>query len=436
VLALAAALFVALNGFFVAAEFALVKVRATQLDARHRRGDGRASVAQEIVGRLDRYLAVTQFGITVASLGLGWVGEPAFTALFERGWSVFTARSLPPVVHAVVVVFAFCCLTLVHVLLGELVPKLYAIQRSEPTALFVARPIRFVYRVFRPVLWVLEAATRVLLRTMGLSADVASYGHDSEADVLSTLSRTLMRSPGGREKSDLVERVIRFSQRTARHAMVPRVDVVSLPVGTSGADAARFLRKHQFSRVVLTKERSLDHVVGYLYVKDLWLDPAVEAAPDLSGVRRDVVIVPELQSALDVMREMQREETPFAVVVDEYGGTSGIVTMEDLLEEIVGEIRDELDEEPARVTQIPGEKAAWEVDGRTAMEELRGLGVNIDDGESGESVGAVLVDRLGHVPRPKDRVAIGRATLEVVSVQKRRVLRVRVSLAMTEPPPP
>jgi CBS domain containing-hemolysin-like protein len=436
VLALAAALFVVLNGFFVAAEFALVKVRAVRLDSRQREGDRRAAVAQEIIGRLDRYLAVTQFGITVASLGLGWVGEPAFTELFERGSGALIGRPLPPIVRGVIVAVAFCCLTLVHVLFGELVPKLYAIQRSEPVALLVARPIRFVYVVFRPVLWVLEAATRVLLRTMGLSSDVASYGHDSEADVLSTLSRTLMRSPGGQEKSDLVERVVRFSQRTARHAMVPRVDVVSLPVTTSGADAARFLRKHQFSRVLLTKERSLDDVLGYLYVKDFWLDPNVESAPDLSGVRRDVLIVPEIQSAVDVMRQMQREETPIAVVVDEYGGTSGIVTMEDLLEEIVGEIRDELDEEPARVTQIPGEKGAWEVDGRTAMEELRSLGVKVDDVDSGESVGAVLVDRLGHVPRPKDRVSIGSATLEVVSVQKRRVLRVRVSLAMTNPPPP
>jgi CBS domain containing-hemolysin-like protein len=432
VLALAfAALFVALNGFFVAAEFALVKVRAAKLDTRAKKGDKRAVIAHEITLRLDRYLAVTQFGITVASLGLGWVGEPAFASIFERGGMSITGHALPPVAHAVVVVLAFVCLTLTHVLMGELVPKLYALQRAEGTSLFVARPIRLVYRVFRPVLWVLEAATRVLLRAMGLSADVASFGHDSEADVLAALSRTVMRSPGGRDKSDLIERVVRFSQRTARHSMVPRVDVVSLPVSTPGAEAARFLRKHEFSRVVLTEGKSLDDVVGYLYVKDLWIDPNAEKAPDLKSARRDILIVPETQGALEVMRQMQREETPFALVVDEYGGTSGIVTMEDILEEIVGEIRDELDEEPARVTAIPGEIGAWEVDGRAAMEELRSLGVTVDEAESAESIGAVVLDRLGHVPRPKDKVLVGSATLEVVSVQKRRVLRVRVSL---EPP--
>jgi CBS domain containing-hemolysin-like protein len=437
VLALAIAiLFVALNGFFVAAEFALVKVRSADLAASEKKGDRRAVVTQQIVARLDRYLGVTQFGITVASLGLGWVGEPAFTHIFEQASISLTGHSPPPLAHLFIVGFAFCCITLVHVLLGELVPKLVALQRAQRTALFVARPVRLVYRVFRPVLWFLEVATGFILRAMGLSANVASFAVDSEADVLSVLSMTMRRSPRGREKSDLIERVIRFSQRTARHAMVPRVDLVSLPIGTTGAEAARFLRKHQFSRVVLTDGRSLDHVLGYLYLKDFWLDPAAETAPDLSAVRRDILIVPETQSALDVMRKMQMEETPIAVVVDEYGGTSGIVTMEDLLEEIVGEIKDELDEEPARVTEVPGAIAAWEVDGRTAMEELRTLGVNVDEAASGEAVGAVLLEQLGRVPRPGDRVRVGNAALEVVAVQKRRVLRVRVSVEGVKPPPP
>src|SRR5208282_3616304 len=174
-LALAAAvLFIALNGFFVAAEFALVKVRAAQLEASERRGDRRAAIVQQIIARLDRYLGVTQFGITVASLGLGWVGEPAVVHLIARA-PLQMIGPLAPYVPALAVALAFCCLTLLHVLLGELVPKLYAIQRAEKTALFVARPVRFIYVVFRPVLWILEAATRVILRAMGLSADVASH---------------------------------------------------------------------------------------------------------------------------------------------------------------------------------------------------------------------------------------------------------------------
>ncbi len=422
----AAVLFVALNGFFVAAEFALVKVRTAHLATSEKRGDGRAAVALKIIARLDRYLGVTQFGITVASLGLGWVVEPAVAQWIERVPLGGLAGPLAAYAPGIVVTLAFCCLTLVHVLLGELVPKLYAIQRAEKTALFVARPVSFVYAVFRPVLWILEAATRVILRGMGLSADVASHADDSEADVLSVLAVTMRRSPRGREKSDLVERVVRFSQRNARHAMVPRVDVVSLPIDTPGGEAAQFLRKQQFSRVVLTRERSLDDVAGYLYAKDFFIDPEVEKAADLSAVRREVLFVPETQGALDVMRQMQREETPIAVVVDEYGGTSGLVTMEDLLEEIVGEIRDELDEEPAKIARVPGERAAWDVDGRATMEELRPLGVEVAEVDSAEPIGAVVVERLGRLPRLRDRVTIGDATLEVIGVQKRRVLRVRV----------
>jgi len=431
-----AVLFVALNGFFVAAEFALVKVRTAQLESSARKGDRRAAVAQQIIARLDRYLAVTQFGITVASLALGWVVEPTVAHLVERVPLARIGGPLAPYLPAVVVTVAFCCLTLVHVLLGELVPKLYAIQRAEKIALLVARPVRLVYVVFRPVLWILEAATRVILRAVGLSADVASHAEDSEADVLSILAVTMRRSPRGRERSDLVERVVRFSERTARHAMVPRVDVASLPIDTPGIVAAEFLRRQQFSRVVLTRERSLDDVAGYLYAKDFWLDPQVEKAPDLAGVRREVLFVPETQGALDVMRQMQREETPIAVVVDEYGGTSGLVTMEDLLEEIVGEIRDELDEEPAKIARVPGENAAWDVDGRATMDELRPLGVEVLEDESAEPVGAAVVQRLGRLPRMRDRVSIGHATLEVTGLQKRRVMRVRVWLTRAEPPSP
>jgi CBS domain containing-hemolysin-like protein len=428
-----AALFILLNGFFVAAEFALVKLRATQLHAKVREGDRRAILAHQVISRLDRYLGVTQLGVTLASLGLGWIGEPAITRVFEDAGVSLTGHALGEYSHFAVVAAAFFLLTSLHVLFGELVPKLVAIQRSERTALFVAVPVRVIYIAFRPLLWVLEAATRVILRAMGLSADVGDQGALPEGEILGILAASTRRSPRGREKSELVERVIRFSQRTARQAMVPRVDVASLPLCTRGEDAALFLRKQQFSRVILTKERSLDEVAGYLYAKDFWLDPTVEEAPDLSKVRRDVLFVPETQGAVDVLRNMQREETPIAVVVDEYGGTSGIVTMEDLLEEIVGEIKDELDEEPAKIMKVEGERAAWDVDGRARMEELRSLGMHVDEADAAEPVGAVVLGRLGRLPRARDKVEIGNATAEVIAVNRRRVVRVRIWLPKTDP---
>jgi CBS domain containing-hemolysin-like protein len=433
---LVAALCVALNGFFVAAEFALVKVRATQLHSRARRGERKAQIAQSIVGRLDRYLSVTQFGITLASLGLGWIGEPAVAALLDRAAVSVTTAPLSRPVHVAIDVVAFGILTFGHVLLGELVPKLVAIQRSEGTALASAIPLRVVYVSFLPLLWLLERSSRLILRVMGMSPDVASVeGRFSEDEILAILAASAARSPGGKTLGELFERVMRFSQRAARHSMVPRVDVVSLPIQTSGAVAHDFVRAHQYSRILLTNGRSLDDIAGYLYAKDFLLHPDARTLPDLGPLRRDVLFVPEVQSGVDVMREMQRKQTPIAVVVDEYGGTSGILTMEDLLEEIVGEIRDEFDEEPQKVVKVPGQEGDWEVDGRAAMEELRAIGVNVEDAELGEPVGAFVVERLGRLPRAGDKVELARgAVAQVTAISRRRVTRLRVRVKK-EPEP-
>jgi CBS domain containing-hemolysin-like protein len=428
-----AALFIALNGFFVAAEFALVKVRATQLHSRARRGDRQAAVAGRVVSRLDRYLSVTQFGITLASLGLGWLGQPAVELVVSHAAYRLTGREPGPILRGAVIAIAFGALTFGHVLLGELVPKLIAIQRSESTALVVAVPLQIVYYTFRPLLWTLEKASGVILRAVGLQADVASEGTLSEEEILGVLVANAARGRAGKAQSELLERVMRFAQRTARHAMVPRVDVASIPVDATGTEAMDALRTQQYSRVLLTKGRSLDDVAGYLYAKDFLLDPHAAELPNLWGLRRDALFVPETQGLVDVLREMQRAHTPIAIVVDEYGGTSGLVTMEDLLEEIVGEIRDEFDVEPARIVRVMGEEAAWDVDGRATMDELRVLGVAVKEEEAGEAVGAVVLSRLGRIPRKGDKVDLGvGAVAEIVSVSRRRVTRVRLWLAKAE----
>jgi CBS domain containing-hemolysin-like protein len=427
---LVALLLIALNGFFVAGEFALVKVNATQLRSRAKRGERKAIIAQDVVKRLDRYLSVTQFGITLASLGLGWIGEAAVEDQITRATTWLLGRETHgQVLHAVCVALSFTILTFSHVLLGELVPKLVAVQRSEGTALFVAMPFRLIYMAFRPLLWILERATGLILRAMGMSADAANEGQLSEEEILGVLASHVARGPRGQAMSELVERVMRFSERTARHAMVPRVDVFALPLETSGEEAAAKLREQQYSRVILTKGRSMDDVAGYLYAKDFLLDPQAAKMPNLWTMRRDILFVPETQSQLDVLRDMQKNQTPIAVVVDEYGGSSGIVTMEDLLEEIVGEIRDEMDQEPARVTKVANEEATWDVDARAQMQELRNIGVQVSDEEAPETVGTAVLARLGRLPRRGDTVSLGPGAIaEITSVSRRRVTRVRVRI--------
>jgi CBS domain containing-hemolysin-like protein len=430
-----AALCIAVNGFFVAAEFALVKVRATQLHSRVRRGERKAIAAQTIVGRLDRYLSVTQFGITLASLGLGWVGEPALAALIDRGAIAATGAPVSRSVRLAVDIAAFSVLTFAHVLFGELVPKLVAIQRSEGTALAAARPLRAIYLTFLPFLWLLERASGVILRSMGMSPDAGGVeGRFSEDEILAILAASAARSRHGRALAELIERVMRFSQRATRHSMVPRVDVVSLPIETSGEKARAFVRTQQYSRILLTRGRSLDEVAGYLNAKDFLVHPDADTLSDLEPLRRDVLFVPEVQNGIDALREMQRKQVPIAVVVDEYGGTSGLVTMEDLLEEIVGEIKDEFDEEPQRVIKVPGSVDTWEVDGRASMEELRAIGVEGHAAAMSETVGARVVEVLGRLPRAGDQVDLGHGTTaEVIGIGRRRVTRLRVNVRRDAP---
>ncbi len=423
-LALAAAL-IALNGFFVAAEFAFVKVRATRVQARARRGDNRAVAAGDVLKRLDRYLSVTQVGITLASLGLGWVGEPlterAVLALVGANPAFEHSHAL----HIVATALGFTALTLAHVLLGELVPKLVAIQRSESTALASAIPLRLLRFLFWPLLFVLEIGSRIVLKPFGLAADLAHEGALSEEEILGLLVANTAAGEHNQDRRLLFERVFRFGIRTAKDAMIPRVDIAALPVDASGLEALATIRRQGYSRFVLTRGRSFDEVVGYFYAKDLLTRADAEELKTLKSLRRDILFVPETRGLLQVLREMQEHQLHIAIVVDEYGGTSGLVTMEDLLEEIVGEIRDEHDEEPPHVQELrPG---LWDVDARATLEELRPIGVVVPEDEATQPVGAWLASHLERFPRPGDAVPVTEEyRLAVGTVHRRRITRARL----------
>ncbi len=432
---LLAVLFIAVNAFFVAAEFALVKI-STTLPSQPKvpREEPRVQRAREVVSRLDRYLSVTQFGITLASLGLGWIGEPALEGLIDRATFALLGREPGRFGHIASIALAFSVLTFGHVLFGELVPKLVAIQRPEKTALASAGPLHVVYLAFRPLLWVLERATSLILGLMGLSADAGNEGTLSEDELLGILAANAARTPEGKGRSELFHRVARFGVRTARHAMVPRVDMFSIPMGTTGEEAIAQLRTHQYSRVVLTRDKSVDEIAGYLYAKDFLLDARAPLLPSLEGVRRDILFVPESQTLLQVLEDMQKSQTPIAIVVDEYGGTSGLLTMEDLLEEIVGEIRDELDVEHARIVKHGIEADTYDVDARATIDELRPLGLHFDDGESSETVGTIVLQRLGRIPHIGDKVELSEDSVaEIIRMSRRRVVRVRLRLSTPAP---
>lgn len=435
---LAALALVALNGFFVAAEFSMVRVRPAHLDRLAKKGNKRAAAAAKIVAEVERYLSASQIGITLASLALGWIGEPAIASLIEQSYVNAVGRPLGHTAHGIAVGVSFALITYLHVLLGEQLPKMLALYRAESMALLLAGPFRLAFIALTPVRYLLEGATNGLLSLFGIKVGARGEGMLSEEELLAVIAATLARGPAAEDKRQLLERVIRFASRQARHAMVPRVDVAHLALATSGEAAIEYLRREQYSRVVLTERDDLDRVRGYLYAKDLVLDPDTARLTDLRSVRRDVLYVPEPQSLIDVLRAMQASHTLFAVVVDEYGGTSGIITMEDLLEEIVGEIRDEADEEEvAKIREVPGAPGHWDVEADTSLDELRQLHVEPPQGEGGDALGAWFVRQIGRVPRRGDRARFGPFDVEVRAVRRRRVTRLRLSPhAPTMPPAP
>lgn len=419
----------ALNAFFVAAEFALVKVRSSQIAPRARRGERRAIAAEKVLARLDRYLSVTQLGITVASLGLGWIAEPAIEQVADRVAVSLTGKPLGSVGHVIVDVAGLGILTYLHLLLGELVPKFIAIQHAEKTALLSALPLRFVNTTLRPLLWILEHSQAAVLRLFGMRA-VPSEGELSMEEIVHMLGAAAARSPAARETHRLVERIVRLGEKPVRIAMVPRVDAFTLPVDTSGADAYEAMRRAGFSRIPLTSGASRDAIVGYVYAKDFLLDPASREAKSLEPYVRAALFVPESRNAASVLRDMQRERTPFAVVVDEYGGTSGIVTLEDLVEEVFGAIQDELDTE-APLVEAHGERT-WDVDASATTDILAELGVPIEEEDRGEPLAHAVMRRLGHLPRLGETVTLGPGVeAEVKKTSARRVERLRVRMTGT-----
>ena len=417
---LASALLILANGFFVAAEFALVKVRPTNLEPRAAAGDVRAQRALFALKNLENYLSAAQLGITLASLALGWVGEPAVSHLLEPH---VRELGLPESFsHALALSVAFAAITLLHIVVGEQAPKYFAIQQSERVVLLTARLMQLFYYATYPFVRMLNACSNGFLRIIGLESSSHEHGGSASPEELRLIVQSAFRA-GTLEgpQRDLLERVLRGSGRSVRAIMVPRVDMSVLSVEADLESAEPRMRREGYSRYPLSEQNDPDRIVGYVYTKDVWTAARPQRGT-LATLRRDILFVPEARTVAEVLEDFRTANTPIAIVVDEYGGTSGLVTLEDCVEEIVGDIRDETDEEPARTIIRPDGSVV--VDGSTTfadleVEELRDL---VEDRD--RTVGALIIERLGRLPRPGDRVRIGEYEAGVEVVRRRRVGRV------------
>lgn len=421
-------LLVALNGFFVAAEFALVKVRPTQIDPYVTEGLRRARLARHMVRHLDAYLSATQLGITLASLALGWVGEPAF-AWLVRPLVEPLAGDNPDLLHSVSLTVSFLVITILHIVLGELAPKSIAIRKAEGTTLFIAFPLYAFYKLTYPAIWVLNHTANRLLKLIGIApAAEGELAHDEEE--LRRLLSSENNSQISTQKRELLDNIFELSHRMARQIMLPRQDVVYLSTTRSLAENLRIARRSGHTRFPLC-DGDLDHVLGLVHIKDIF--HRERPLNSLTEVAREIAFVPETLELDRLLKRMRTERFHLAAVIDEYGGVSGVVTLEDVIEEIVGSIQDEFDvEKPELVEKGDG---VYQVSGGMLVEDLEeALGVEMSERDE-DTIGGVVLSELGRNPAVGDRIELGPVTIEVMEVQLNRVAMVRIIVQKPETVP-
>ncbi len=342
---------VLLNGFFVAAEFAIVKVRASQVELKAKTGNQTAKIAKNILANLDAYLSATQLGITLASLGLGWIGESVVTELIIRIMSVFNVEMSTELAHQIALPIAFLLITVLHIVFGELAPKSLAIQRPVTTTFAISIPLNIFYYLFKPFIWVLNGLANVILKKIGISP---IHGHEVHTSEELQLLLDQGKESGALDSSEheLIKNVFDFNDRTVKKIMIPRTSIVAIDINSDYTVFANFVINEGYTRIPVYRN-SIDDIIGYIHVKDLLVKELKEQKIKLSDLIRPVYYIPESKRIADLLSEMKNKRNPnMAIVLDEFGGTAGLVTMEDIIEELVGEIQDEHDEEKPKVVKM------------------------------------------------------------------------------------
>ena len=431
-------LLVGCNGFFAAVEFSLVAVRPSRIRQLVEEGDARARVVQTLLGEIGRVVSGVQAGVTLASLLLGFLGEVTIAAVIENmlGGLVSTERFF--LVHGFSMVVAFVSLTFLHVVLGELVPKTVSLERAERVALLVARPFGLFLSVFRPAISVLEGSARRINRALGARATMphAPLHSPEELQILVQQAREQGLFEAGEEQ--FIQSAIELSGVQVRELMVPRRDVHALAVEATLDEVLRMFAVTQRTRLPVY-QGSLDHPLGFIHVKDiLWVmldrqrrEEEGLTPPEfhLRGEVRPIVIVPETKLAGELLSELRSRHTGMAMVVDEFGTILGLVTLEDLLEQIVGPIYDEFDVVERPLTLPDG---AMVVDGSLRMRELETqLSIGLPDDAGYETLGGFVLARLGFIPRGGESFETGGFRFTVTEMEKRRVARVKIQRVRT-----
>jgi CBS domain containing-hemolysin-like protein len=404
-----------LNAFFVSAEYGLVTARRTRMVELHHQGNRRARAVLRITGDPPQFIAAMQLGVTLTSLGIGALGEHALSKAFESWLATVLAAAL-----------AYVILTFFHVVIGELVPKGVALGHAEGTALWVSAPVRAFFTVFAPVVWLLRKATELVLRLLGLEAPGAEREPLSEAELRMLLSRSSKEGEIEHEEQQMIDKVFVFGDKDAADVMVPRPDVVAVSIGLPPEQALAAVLDSPYTRYPVYRE-TLDDVVGVLHVRDLFsaMHERGLASVKLEELLRQAYIVPETKDLASLLQELRRTNNHFAIVVDEYGAMAGICTLEDLIEEIVGEIEDEFDVAEVQIEQVDDD--TYRLDGMFPIDEFNGrFGTDLPD-EDFHTVGGFVFGQLGRAPEIGDDVSWNGLQFDVLEVEGSRIERMAVT---------
>jgi putative hemolysin len=418
------ALIVFLNAYFVATEYGLVASRRSRIEQLATEGNGRARWVKGALNNLNPYISATQIGITIAGLALGYLGEPVVAKLIEPAFTWLPA-DLPVIsAHVIAVIFSFLIVTYVTVLMSELLPKRIAIQNPERMALIVIGPIRVFLVVFRPLIVVLNNSAGFLLRRLGLP-DTGEHGTYTEEELRILVRESEQAGTLERGERELIDRVFSFADKEAQQVMVPRTQVVGIEMETRIADVAPQVATSTYTRFPVYEE-NLDTIYGMVHVKDIIAAVGSGRGEEqVRAIMRPVLVVPEAVHIDDLMLEMRRKHTHMAILVDDYGGTAGLVTMEDLIEELVGDIEDEFDSATPQLKRNPD--GSITVDGRTPIHDVRGMVAlgDVDDGY--ETIAGYVLDRMGRIPKAGDSVDTEHLHIRVDRMDRLRIAQVTIT---------
>jgi len=419
-LLLAVAVLVLLNGFFVAAEFALVRARRARVEQMVASGERNAKLVLGQIDEITEYLSACQLGITLASIGIGFLGEPAIADLVEPAFGGLSHG----VAAAISVVIAYVIVTAAHITVGEQVPKVMAIQRAERTARRVARPLNWFRAALRPFVTLLNATSNAMLRLLGVRGGLSEEA--SSEDIKLLISETLQGGKLDPGEAGMLSGVFHLHEQEARQVMTPIPAVVTVDVSSTAEDALRRCIGAGHTRLVVTEDENQDRIKGIVHANSLsraFLEGGAEAP--IAPLVSDALIIPETKPLDDLLAELQRRRSGMAVVVDEYGRVAGIVTVEDIIEEVVGEIEDETDPAGGEIRHLAN--GDWLVRGHVAVTDLHDHDLNLPvDAEAYNSIGGLVFTTLGRLPQRGDTVTVDGFSIRVESVRENRVEAVRI----------